>query len=49
MNQEEIIITKKLAKQGGNVLLIIPKHLHPFLEKGDLVSVKINKLVHKND
>lgn len=40
----ELIITKKIAKQGKNLILIIPKDLHPFLNSGDLVKVNINKL-----
>ena len=40
----DITITKKIAKQGENLVLIIPKNLHPFLSKGDLVKVNINKM-----
>lgn len=39
-----ITITKKITKHGENIVLIIPKDLHPFLKHGDLVKVDINKL-----
>jgi hypothetical protein len=39
-----ITITKKIAKHGENIVLIIPKDLHPFLKHGDLVRVNIDKL-----
>jgi hypothetical protein len=41
---DNINITKKLAKQGKNLVLIIPKDLHPFLKQGDLVRVCIGKM-----
>jgi hypothetical protein len=41
---DNIIITKKIAKQGKNLVLIIPKDLHPFLKQGDLVKVNIGKM-----
>jgi len=37
-------ITKKLAQQGDNVVLIIPKDLKPYLKRGDLIEVKIHKI-----
>ena len=37
-------ITKKIAQQGDNIVLIIPKDLKPFLKRGDLIEVKINKI-----
>ena len=40
----ELTITKKIAKQGQNLVLIIPKNLHDFLNRGDLVKVKITQL-----
>ncbi len=39
-----LTITKKIAKQGKNLILIIPKNLHPFLEAGELVQVNIDKI-----
>lgn len=39
-----ITITKKIAKHGENIVLIIPKDLHPFLKHGDLVKVNIDML-----
>ncbi|MDP3918653.1 MAG: hypothetical protein Q8Q35_01985 [Nanoarchaeota archaeon] len=40
----DITITKKIAKQGKNLVLIIPKNLHLFLNQGDLVKVQFSKL-----
>ena len=40
-----LTITKKIAKQGKNLVLIIPKNLHPFVERGDLVKVTIRKMI----
>ena len=40
----DITITKKIAKQGKNLVLIIPKDLHNFLKQGDLVKVNIGKM-----
>lgn len=37
-------ITKKLARQGDNLVLIIPKDLKQFLKRGDLIEVRINKI-----
>lgn len=47
----DLTITKKIAKQGRNLVLIIPRNLHPFLNHRDLVKVQINKLEtgEKND
>ncbi|MFC1722779.1 hypothetical protein ACFL0V_01440 [Nanoarchaeota archaeon] len=45
----ELVITKKIAKQGKNLVLIIPKDLHGILEAGELVQIKFNKLRDKND
>lgn len=39
-----ITITKKIAKYGENIVLIISKGLHPFFKHGDLVKVNIDKL-----
>jgi antitoxin component of MazEF toxin-antitoxin module len=41
---DNLTIIKKIAKQGKNLVLIIPKNLHPFLQRGDLVKVQIDKL-----
>ena len=42
-----ITITKRIAKQGKNRAIIIPKDLHPYLEGGDLVELTIQKLEDK--
>ena len=39
-----LTITKKIAKQAKNLVLIIPRNLHPFLNGGDLVEVNFTKL-----
>lgn len=41
----DLTITKKIAKQGENLVLIIPRNLHPYLQQGDLVEVKISRLL----
>jgi len=40
----ELTITKKIAKQGDNLIVIIPKNLHEFLERGDLIKINITKV-----
>lgn len=37
-------VIKKIAKQGKNLVIIIPKNLHSFLESGELVEININKI-----
>jgi hypothetical protein len=43
-NLESVIITKKIAKQGKNLVLIIPKDIHNLIKQGDLVKVSIDVL-----
>ncbi len=38
-----LTITKKIAKQGDNLVIIIPKSLHSMLSHGELVEISINK------
>ena len=45
----DLTITKKIAKQGKNLVLIIPRHLHPFLGRGDLVQVQLTKIPMEED
>ena len=45
----QLTITKKIAKQGKNLVLIIPRDLHPYLQQGDLVQVEFNKVEAKHD
>lgn len=45
----KLTITKKIAKQGNNLILIIPKNLHPFLGQGDLVRVEFDKMEVENE
>ncbi len=44
-----LIITKKIAKQGTNLVLIIPKNLHSYLEAGELVQISIDKIDKINE
>ena len=44
-----LTITKKIAKQGQNLVLIIPKNLRPFLEAGELVQISIDKIEGKKN
>jgi len=45
-----LTITKKIAKQCSNLVLIIPKNLHPYLKAGELIQISIDKIeVNKND
>lgn len=37
-------IIKRIAKQGKNRLLVIPKDLHAYLQAGDLVELQIRKM-----
>ncbi|MFH0797972.1 MAG: hypothetical protein V1906_01025 [Candidatus Woesearchaeota archaeon] len=39
-----LTITKKIAKQGDNLVLIIPKSLHSLVKQGDIVEVSISKV-----
>ena len=39
-----ITFTKKIAKQGKNQILIIPKVITAYFNSGDLVKVQIEKL-----
>ena len=43
-----ITIIKKIAKQGDNRVLIIPRHLHPLLKDGELVRVQIDTMEEKD-
>ena len=42
--QMRLSVIKKIAKQGKNLVIIIPKNLHSFLESGELVEININKI-----
>lgn len=39
-----LTIIKKIAKQGKNKVLIIPKNLHPYLKEGELVKIQISTM-----
>jgi len=40
----KIIITKKVAKQGKNLLIVIPSYLKEFIKPGEVVKIEIEKL-----
>ena len=40
----ELTITKKIAKQGKNLVLIIPTNLHSLIKSGDLMKVTFSKI-----
>ena len=40
----DLTIIKKIAKQGRNRVLIIPRNLHPLLKDGELVKVHISTM-----
>lgn len=40
----KLTITKKIAKQGSNLVLIIPKDLHHLIKGGDLVKIDIERM-----
>ncbi|MFC1686097.1 hypothetical protein ACFLZZ_03690 [Nanoarchaeota archaeon] len=41
---DKITITKKIAKQGTNAVIVIPKHLQHLLQAGSLVQLEITTL-----
>lgn len=47
MKQKQYIITKKIAKQGKNSIIIIPKFLQDDLRKGTVVKLTIDILGNK--
>jgi hypothetical protein len=38
---DKIIITKKIAKQGNNNIIVIPSYLKNMLKSGSIVKVEI--------
>ncbi len=36
-----LTLIKKIAKQGANRVIIIPRNLHPYLKEGEMVKVQI--------
>jgi len=40
----KIIITKKIAKQGKNNVIIIPSYLKEYFQSGEIVKIEIEKL-----
>jgi len=41
---EKITLTKKIAKQGNNLIIIIPNYLKGFVNAGDIIKVEIQKI-----
>jgi len=44
-----LTIIKKIAKQGKNKVLIIPKNLHPYFKEGELIKVQISSMPKEDD
>jgi len=42
-------ITKRIAKQGQNAVIIVPKELRQFLKAGTLAEIKITPLEDNNN
>ncbi|MBN2459897.1 hypothetical protein JXB28_06455 [Candidatus Woesearchaeota archaeon] len=40
----KIIITKRVAKQGKNSIIVIPADLRELLKAGDLIQIEISKI-----
>ena len=40
----KIIITKRVAKQGKNSIIVIPADLKELLKAGDLIQIEISKI-----
>ncbi len=47
--ENQLIITKKLAKQGDQIILVIPKILHSRLKPQTLVEAKLRILEVNNE
>ena len=41
---DKIIITKKIAKQGKNSIIVIPSYLREMIKPGNIVKVEITNL-----
>ena len=44
MKQKQYVITKRIAKQGKNSIIVIPKFLQDDLRKGTIVKLTIDIL-----
>ncbi len=44
----KVIITKKIAKQGKNSIIVIPTYLKEILQPGSVVKVEITNLKLNN-
>jgi len=40
----KITLTKKVAKQGKNLVIFIPSYLAKFIKAGEIVKIEIQKL-----
>jgi hypothetical protein len=40
----KITITKRVAKQGKNLIIVVPTYLNQFLKHGEIVKIDIEKL-----
>jgi len=41
---DKIILTKKIAKQGKNAIIVIPSYLNKVLYPGSIVKIEITNL-----
>ena len=48
MPQKQFIITKRIAKQGKNSIIVIPKVLQQDLKNGSIVKLTIDVIRNKN-
>jgi len=39
-----LTLIKKIAKQGANRVVIIPRNLHPYLKEGELMKIQISNM-----
>jgi hypothetical protein len=43
-NYDKIVLTKRVAKQGKNNIIVIPSYLRGMIQAGSIVSVEIRTL-----
>jgi bifunctional DNA-binding transcriptional regulator/antitoxin component of YhaV-PrlF toxin-antitoxin module len=46
---DKIIITKKIAKQGRNNIIVIPSYLREYFQAGSIVKIEIEKVNFDNE
>ena len=40
----KLTLTKKIAKQGDNLIIVIPKYLREYIKAGEVVKIDIEHL-----